>query len=230
MRHLFASHVEKCTPNNEQQSISRGKHAGPVETITIDPPTETTAEPRVSNSLNEKISSPPSPNRLGTARNPQSTSPYHSGSNIIQSTRPIHVEGQPHNQIPRQGSASLPINITNHSTHHLMRQNPQNRLSQTLRPASLPQTLTVSPIQIPSPTPTRAISSSQQGIIRNSQPALNPIKIEVPPFRPPLPYVVDEDLTIEKEIDRKKKDASPMIYDVEESNTTYIHNLAKIRR
>ena len=236
MRHLFTSHMEKCSTNLNNHPLKdlrlpKATHIGPVinnvETITIDHPTEP-LEPRPSNITT--TSPPPSPPN-GVTRSVQSVSPYHSGSNIPhQSTRAPHSsEMQSYPQAPpRQGSATLPINIPSHSTappHHFRQIPLQTRMLQTsgTRPTSLPQTLTVSPIQILSPTPTRPTPSNHQPSVRHSQPGLNPIKVEFPPFKPSLPYVVDDEVTIEKEVDTKKKHASPMIYDVEESFPASIH-------
>lgn len=230
MRHVFASHVEKCTlthPQHEHHSVSKTiPIINNVETITIDPPADNSAETRSNSNSTERLSSPPSPQN-GHLRNTQPISTYHIGSTLSHQLRP-HADTH-HLQVARQGSASLPINIPAHSpthSHPLRHTPPHARMPQSLRPTSLPQTLTVSPIQIPSPTPTpqggnRLTSSNQQATLRHSQPALNPIKIEVPPFRPPLPYVIDDDITIEKEVDAKKKQAqaSAKVYDVEASPT-----------
>jgi hypothetical protein len=228
MRHSFANHLEKCSNNhslNEQRLVAKTTHVGPtinsVETITIDHPSETLVEPRVPNTLVERITSPPSPQN-GPTRNPQTVSSYNSSSTIIHQPRAPQSSEITHLQVARQGSASLPINIPSHSPipSHQLRYTPsQSRMSQTLRlPSSLPQTLTVSPIQIPSPTSTRPMHSSQPANLRHSQPALNQIKVEFPPFRPPLPYVIDDDITMEKEVDAKKKHASPRVYDVDAAN------------
>lgn len=126
-----------------------------------------------------------------------------------QQTSPSHQQQQ---QAARHSSHSMQHHQLASSQPHLRLPRSQQQFQQM---RSVPQTLTVSPVQLSNSNPN--ISTTNK-----SQPILNVIKQEHAPFRPPLPYVIDEDITIEKETDPKKKNQAMPIHDVDEAPTNII--------
>jgi hypothetical protein len=193
LRQQLANQTEKKTviPSSEQQSVCKPQSTlgTSAEAINVDNLPQTSAE-----------------NHTSPSQNPRSAV-----SSFVVPPISLH----PSHPLQHRQTSSHP-NMQAQQSHlqSLMRQAlPRAQMRQTL-----PQTLTVSPIQI-SHHPSKVSPTSQQvpaGLRAQ-------IKVEVPPFRPPLPYIIDEDISIEKEVDTKKhKHGSQAVYDVDESGPTYI--------